>query len=167
MNEMGCLVKQSGRRELRVGALRLSTLAVAGALVAGCSSGIDGVPDCAKDKLVVTGSSAERKVDINATFSSGQLEQPGDTGGTMTLALANDSVFTLRWDTTLENDTATVVTGSVNGVPGGPLCFGADSEIEIGSDATTFHLMALHACDASSIVPGELFGCAGLAASSK
>jgi hypothetical protein len=158
---MGFLSTQSDRpSQLRKG-LGLALIATLGGLALGCSSGIDGVPTCDAKKLVVTGESEGRTIAIDSTFTGGLTQDK--TSGMMTLALNSQSSFVLTWNAVLETGAATTVTGSVEGVPGGPLCYGGDSEVELGGDSVTFHLEALHACDASSVVLGEIFGCAGLA----
>jgi hypothetical protein len=167
MNEMGFLSTQSHRPSRLRNCLGLAVIAILGGLALGCSDSIDGVPSCDAKKLVVTGQSAGRTIDIDATFSGGltqgDKDAPGGVpGGTMALKLNDQSTFTLTWNTVLEDGAATTVTGSVQGVPGGPLCYGGDSQVELGGDSVTFHLQALHACDASSFVLGEIFGCAGL-----
>lgn len=164
---MGFLSTQSDRpSQLRKG-LGLAMIAILGGLALGCSDGINGVPTCDAKKLVVTGQSAGRRISIDSSFTGGLTQTDADagaqTGGIMTLALNDQSTFTLTWNTVLETGSATTVTGLVDGVPGGPLCYGGDSQVELGSDSVTFHLQDLHACDASSVVLGEIFGCAGLA----
>ena len=111
--------------------------------------------------LVVTGESGGRTISIDSSFTGGLTQT--SSGGTMTLALDSQASFTLSWDTELQTGSATTVAGQVGGVPDGPLCFGGDSQVELGSDSVTFHLDALHACDDSSVILGEIYGCAGLA----
>jgi hypothetical protein len=140
----------------------VALVAILGGLALGCSDSIDGAPSCSDKQLVVTGQSSGRDISIDQSVSGGATQT--SSGGTMTLNLDAQAAFTLTWDSVLDSGDVTTVNGSVNGIPGGPFCYGGDSQVEIG-DTVTFHLAGLHDCNASSIVLGEVFGCAGVTTS--
>ncbi|HVY48984.1 MAG TPA: hypothetical protein VHB21_24005 [Minicystis sp.] len=142
----------------------IAIAAALSALAVGCSSGIDGAPTCDSKQIQVTGEVEGRTVDLHTTFSSGSLAQTKDSGS-LTVALdASGTMFDMTWTPATDTGSVTTVSGSISGVPGSPICFGGDSEVLVDADQVSFHLISFHACDASSIVPGEVFGCAAVTA---
>jgi hypothetical protein len=161
-DEMGFM--STVQRQKLQGALGLAIVATLGAFALGCSDSIDGAPTCDSGHLVVSGQSSGQDISIDVT-AKGTASQ-NDAGGTLRVPIGSDpaAAFTLTWTTKIDGSDATDVSGSVSGIPGGPLCYGGDSQIEIG-DQLTFHLAGLHACDASSVILGEVFGCVGVTVS--
>ena len=150
---MGCLSSQSDRPSHLRKAVGLALIAILGAPRPRLLRQHPRRPDVRRaKKLVVTGDSSGRTINIDSSFTGGLTQS--STGGMMTLALDSQATSSLSWDTVLQDGAATVVTGHVTACPAAR---SAERRRFAGRArrrrrAVTFDLQALHACDASSVV---------------
>ncbi|HVY44237.1 MAG TPA: hypothetical protein VHB21_00095 [Minicystis sp.] len=132
-------------------------------VLAGCgSSGIDGAPTCTDGELTLTGDVGGMTVNLSDKFKGG-LKQSMD--GELNVTLSKGGLVDLTWSPAVDNGATTEVGGklAIPGIPGGALCVGPTSELEVESPgSTTFHLTNLTYCETGGAVAGDVYGCISL-----